>query len=262
MNNMNPESRYPFLGPKELPKKIAEWTVASELYENHLGAYDYRTSRMEGAGTESQDIDILHNQSLLAWLQDRIAREPGKVEQVLDIGGGAALYAAQLRQTLGSAVNVYTTGLRKAAAKGYLRKLKNGELLTKIPTGLDVPSSLHPNDLKWRSVLELEDFPEFDLMVDSVGEFAWGCPSDEDVKRYCLAVIQKLVKDGMASILVPAKKIDQVRYALEQLQSDPAYSNIFTYHLEPSGNHKDKKEEEAPRFVLKIVKVGTDNHVV
>jgi hypothetical protein len=115
---------------------------------------------------------------------------------ILDVGAGAATFSDEIRNKFGDKVQVYSTGLSKKVARDYR---KNNEL-----------DKLHPNDLKWRSILELSAFEEFDLIIDTIGEFSYsvaglqqkekGGESPEKAQEYLQAVVKKLRPGGVASI--------------------------------------------------------------
>ena len=45
-----------------------------------------------------------------------------------------------------------------------------------------MPEKLHPNDLKWRSIKELSNYEEFDLIIDTYGEFAYSTGANMDLQ--------------------------------------------------------------------------------
>ncbi len=114
----------------------------------------------------------------------------------MDTGAGVGKYTDQLRSIFenndfGIKFEVLSTGLSKKAAKTYRNRQS-------MP-------GLHQNELKWRSISEMSDFPEFDLIIDSYGEQLYSSqlgprrqPDNEVFGRYIEIVLSKL--KGYASI--------------------------------------------------------------
>lgn len=186
----------PFLSSVEKEKSIARWKDSAFKrettgFEDH--PYFYKTARTETEDKHFDNIAERHGESFINEVIPRLIGEnPDRKIKILDIGGGMALFAKQIRDTFGDKVEVFTTGLRKKPAK--MERLNIGE-----------QSKLDKNDLKWRSILELHDFPEFDLMVDTVGEsmyslFAREDATTDDVEKYFNAVAAKLMPGGHASV--------------------------------------------------------------
>lgn len=154
--------------------------------------YDYIADRIEGLDDKGSvgGINRIHRVSFLneiiPAILERKKRE-GKKEKcrILDIGGGAGEFAKQIRDKFGERVEVFTTGLKKSTARIEARR------------------KLHKNDLKWRSVRQLSDFEEFDLILDTLGEFLYGTEYKPEKESYIMAVIKKLKPGGMASLLLP-----------------------------------------------------------
>jgi hydroxymethylpyrimidine pyrophosphatase-like HAD family hydrolase len=105
--------------------------------------------------------------------------------------------------------------------------MEKGEIVH-LPWEID--HKLHTDDLKWRSIRELTDFPEFDLIIETNGEFYYSygterrkksAVKDFDEKKFVETIFDslyeqirirfaKLKKGGMASIypiLFPSKTI-------------------------------------------------------
>lgn len=195
-----------FLSPEELGEKIEEWKGAGAREKSKPGKpigfhgdvqssdiaaaqvnfpYVYEARRVEKSNNPTKDIAYWHGESFIDKVIPRLLKNKEKIK-ILDIGGGVGLFAQQLRDTFGDKVDVFTTGIRKKNAK-IVRKQNDQEL--------------HPQDLKWRSVLQLSDFPEFDLVVDTMGESMYGAFEAKEKKQYLNAVAKKLMPGGYASIV-------------------------------------------------------------
>lgn len=210
-----------FLSPEELKGKVLEWEKAAQ-HEHGIKDYEtgheytYYAKRVDSEGQAREGdigyVDTLHNLSFISYIEEKLkTREPkeGKFK-ILDVGGGAGLFAQQLRKKFGDRVDVYTTGLRKKSARELIKKNKNIES--------DSDHILHPHDLKWRSIEQLADFSEFDLIVDTWGEALY---TKSDLRKYFFAVISKLNHGGFASITVNNLRTDEKKKELvEYLQSD------------------------------------------
>jgi len=100
-------------------------------------------------------------------------------------------------------VKVYTAGLSKKSAREYK---KDRYKTFNIDTGPKPSPSLQPDDLRWRSILELSDYPEFDLIIDTFGEQLYSTHPEgnfakisvEIFEAYIRAVIKKLLPGGRA----------------------------------------------------------------
>ena len=179
----------------------------SQLLVEKAGDWQYATSKQERSATPlygglefsrgSEDIKKIHGIDFLNDIIPRLIfnKEKGEKLRILDIGAGAAIFADQVRNTFPEDVIVFSTGLSKKTAKDFRNKSGNAKL--------------HQNDLKWRSITELSDFEEFDLIIDTFGEFNYQVFSKQEfnpkaVKKRFLElltiVIKKLKPGGIASI--------------------------------------------------------------
>lgn len=203
-----------FLSPEELGEKAKEWSaVAAKRLGDHR---DTIFNRIEGENKgDHGSIDLIHRTSFINevipyFLENK---KNGEKVRILDIGTGAALYPKQLRERFGNMVEVYSTGLSKKMAHKH-----RGEGIKDVP----IPK-LHPNDLKWRSILELRDGEEFDLILDSYGEQLYTTQLVEsghaEFLKYLEAVVKKLKPGGLASIypvLSEKNNFEQVKSYLEE----------------------------------------------
>ncbi|MFA6547596.1 MAG: hypothetical protein WCT11_01475 [Candidatus Magasanikbacteria bacterium] len=163
---------------------------------SRFSPYGYQARRVEGGSVSGlRSIESSHQESFIKRVAELL--ETKKKVKILDIGGGAGLYAQQLRDTFGDKVDVFTTGIRK----------RNAKLVRQ-----EVGQKLHKQDLKWRSVLQLSDYPEFDLIIDTFGESMYGMRNVnengeydtglriKDQEKYFSAVAKKLLPGGYASL--------------------------------------------------------------
>ncbi len=194
-----------FLNSDERSVKINEWRDRTWMNETgrHQGLGYKSASRVEGVGGQDDDISSVHREWFVkSTIPKFIAENPGRKIKIIDLGGGNGLYAKQIRNAFGDKVEVFTTGLKKRAAE------KSLELN-------DKNAKPNKNDLKWRSILELHDFPEFDLIIDTYGEALYSLKlrrdvSVADIEKYFNAVSKKLLPGGHASIdFYPIFEMDQ-----------------------------------------------------
>lgn len=176
-----------FLSTEELADAAKGWQVAAR--EQESTDYNYVTFRQEFNPTDSEhrtkdDITYLHGVSFIKHTIPQLihARANTGPIKILDIGGGEGFYAEQIRDTFGDSVNVHTTGLKKKTASQE--------------------RDLHPNDLKWRSVQQLTNYPEYDLILDTYGEATYGPQNEKEVLDYIYSVISKINFGGVASMIV------------------------------------------------------------
>lgn len=223
-----------FLPPdaEKFSGRIVDWKRSARSYEREPEGIEYPAYRMEGREVEGErTIEACHNESFIDYISELIAQKDSAGDKskvkILDVGGGAAMFADQLRRTFGDRVKVYTTGLRKQSAELLRASLMQGVQGDKHkPESFEMSARLHKDDLKWRSILQLSDYPEFDLIVDTFGEFeyaniekyevyfreakykkgdrendAYGKEHGGKVEQYLNAVVNKLLPGGKASIL-------------------------------------------------------------
>lgn len=188
---MKPEK---FLLPNEVKTKAKEWQALYAAEEKNGVSYTdfHRTT---------EKIDNIHEISFIKKIiPGLIARKrPGEKVRILDIGTGTGTFPEEIRKTFGDRVDVFSTGLSKRTVKDYLKQ--------QIP---ETKKRFHPNDFKWRSILELSDFEEFDLIVDTYGElfisvlkqrYEYTAEAFERLSSYLGAIVKKLKPGGLASIV-------------------------------------------------------------
>jgi len=191
------------------PHNISEGEIRDmslgEGTENNTLEPPYKYDRTENDKHGGQSIEKLHHQSFIDYIKSRL--QESEFEQrkfkVLDMGGGAGVYADQIKKMCGDRVRVFTTGLRKKIARHY----RQDRGLGKLPK----------ESLKWRSILELnhedkEGRPEeeFDLIINTWGEIPYlvegglGTVMEEDISRrlesFLGMTLAKLRPNGLASI--------------------------------------------------------------
>ncbi len=191
-----------FLSKDRIKEKAKDWKSATENQEVKYSAYGPGEYDRIDNGYKENSIKEYQQVSFIKDIIPKLIakKKNGEKVKILDIGAGAGFFTDQIRKTFGDKVEVFSTGLSKKIARGHRKEYKSeGE------------ERLHPNDLKWRSVLELSDFPEFDLIVDTMGEFAYGVRDIKDYDaymennpekaiEYITALIKKLKPGGFASI--------------------------------------------------------------
>ena len=194
-----------FLSKEELKQKAKEWQISTSSQESKKKKNNpseqethiqYRFNRVEGNQGYPFSINGLHGASFLEDVIPSLIEKKKKGEKVkiLDIGAGAAFFADQIRKTFPNDVKVYSTGLSKKTAIDYRKEYK--------PEG---EYKLNPNDLKWRSIFELTDFEEFDLIIETHGELEYitkhsDALRDQTIIDYLTIIIKKLKIGGIASL--------------------------------------------------------------
>ncbi len=279
---MSENRPYPFIGAEELRKKhdeyqldeqmagmygqaptvpadpLTQWKRTARNQERHpQDGYRYPAIRREGQTPGRRPLETYHGESLISWLENEHLQNPEVVLNVLDVGAGAGLYAEQIRDKLGTAVKVYSTGLRKKAARLQREQLRTGASTDySLPAGTEIKSDIANTDLKWRSILQLSDFEEFNLIVDTAGEFAYAVRDEESARRYILAVIHKLLPGGRASIgFISERQKKYLDLVFKDLKNSDQYKNFFTFELNQNSHPMIVSEE--PEYILKIYKTGS-----
>jgi SAM-dependent methyltransferase len=227
MSSFRP-SRFPkFLPPEstDMQEKLVEWKMA-EGRETPGGSRPYAIVRAEhvAEGVDGRAPQTIKEVHLISFIHETIPRmlkqkKPGEKVRILDVGGGIGVYAEELRKHFKDRVTVATTGISKAFARD-VRKREKG---TPYILG-GIAEKLHPQDLKWRSVYELSDYPEFDLILDSFGELEYSVNyydygDIEKVRDYLRIVCRKLKSGGEAS-LFPLYISDFERREYHEMRDD------------------------------------------
>jgi protein-L-isoaspartate O-methyltransferase len=165
----------------------------------------YKASRIEDPALEEDSISHLHGESFIeGFLASKVRNLKGQEKvKVLDLGGGSGAYAEQIRQKFGNSVRVYTTGIRKEMAK-LIRNQPEifGRKVSTEAESLIKNKKLKKDDLKWRSIRQLSDYQEFDLILSTYGEMFYeeGSDHDKSVPDLLEMAIKKLKVGGLISI--------------------------------------------------------------
>ena len=255
-----------FIPPEDprFKEHVSEWqkSVDASERDKHQG-YLYPAFRVEGEAIGRRTLESYHGEPFIPFVEEKIKATKRRVN-VLDVGGGAGLFADQLRKKFEDKINVYTTGLRKKAAqifRGALATEDQTEYKSPKSFKMDVP--LHKNDLKWRSIIELSDVPEFDLICDTVGEFLYSTELSEKekkgtkttehfsrqrIKKYLEIVVKKLLPGGHASIAyIPQEAVLSIEPVLDELR---ATNRKIKFNLVEN----DAPEKKSIEYILKIDK--------
>lgn len=255
-----------FIPPQDprFREHVSEWKKSADTWERHAQqGYRYPAFRIEGEAIGRRTLESYHGESFISFIEEKIKAGTVRVN-VLDIGGGAGLFANQLRKKFGDKINVYTTGLIKKAAKTFRGALATeGCTEYKPPKNFHMDVPLHKNDLKWRSIIELSDVPEFDLICDTVGEFLYSTElygkekngvepaehySRQRIKEYIEIVVKKLLPGGHASIAyIPEDAILYIDPVLDEIRAEN--KNIKFNLIE-----NDSPEKMDVEYILKIDK--------
>lgn len=197
------EKPSPFLNPEELAKRTAEWHDVA-AYEKIASRAQYPTYRLESpeTGSEAGTVNELHQVSFLDQVIPALLAEHHEKQplHILDAGGGIGLFADQIQETFGERVEVFTTGIAKKPVRDFRKKItaaaKAGTIHAPQPLAT-AERALPDNYLRWRSIEQLSDFPEFDLIIDTIGEFDY----TKHPVEYWTALIKKLAEGGFASVV-------------------------------------------------------------
>ncbi len=178
------------------PARKYKATIFRSPKEKDGFLYGYNAYRQEESksAVAGERIEDLHGESIIKEVIPRLLGDmkPGQKLKILDNGGGAGLFADQIREIFGDRVEVYSTGLSKQSAREYRKEKKL--------------SKLHENDLKWRSIQELSDYPEFGLIIDTYGEQYYRSdqhmeePNLKEFYKHVEQVVKKLLPGGYATL--------------------------------------------------------------
>lgn len=195
---------------------------------------------------EIHGIDFLHT-VIPQMLETHRKKGFKRKMAVLDIGSGLGFLGDQMRHAYPHDINVFGTSLCNTRALQRKRRILKGikentfdigvreikeisipeEVSQRILESIgrfkeDAPTRLlHPNDIKWRSIVELTNHPEFDLAIDTYGELYY---SDALFPAVLDCAIRKLEKQGriyIGDLYLPTSeqkskgKFDQVEWFMK-----------------------------------------------
>jgi hypothetical protein len=212
-------------------KEYSEFSIGKEKEK----IYRYTVTR------SNEQISKFHGEWIIEDVIPKLLEKlkQGEKLKILDIGAGPAIFSDEIRKKFGDKVEVYSTGLSKRAAREYRKR----EELPK----------LHNNDLKWRSIQELSDFPEFGLIIDTYGELYYRLikgTSDyynnldsfpPDWFKHIEQVIKKLLPGGYATLFpfgINNQKVN--RDVIKEIREK---FNVNAYWKPDSGGLKIEKPE-------------------
>lgn len=130
---------------------------------------------------QEHGVDFLNE--VIPWVIQRV-RDQGSSRKIriLDTGCGLGFFTDQIRDKFGQDVEVFGTSIENPVQPEVSAQQKKGliEYIRKLhivlPEGIKIDElneHIHPNDAKFRSVLEMRQFEEFDLIIDTSGEFLY-----------------------------------------------------------------------------------------
>lgn len=172
-------------------KELAEgWSKASKVWD-----IDPPEGYSSTRGLTYNDIhptDIAgdyHHRSLIEVVQKLLSKHDQI--KILELGAGAGLTTDEIKATFPDDVKskklkVFSTGIKKGIAKETRQNL-----------GL---KKLHCNDLRWRSIKELSDYPEFHLIYETYGELHYSAQRLAELEKSLILICKKLMPGGFASI--------------------------------------------------------------
>lgn len=188
-----------FSTPSEIKAQAKTWESGSSY---DLPSYWYPAGRAHTYVTKHPMIGIdanlidqypaqhYHSRSLIDSVIPKLLATNKKVK-ILELGAGTCLATDEIKNKFPDEVKfgklkVYSTGLVKRTAQQQRANFKLEQL--------------HRNDLKWRSVKQLSDFPEFHLIYETFGELKYSANSLKSLKEYLTLICKKLMPGGFASI--------------------------------------------------------------
>ena len=179
-----------FSTPQELKDKNLELKGISETKRGYVNEHAF--------SRKNEMLSLMHGVPLLGELIPELIKKRGGAQvRILDVGAGAGFFTDEIRKTFGNKVKVFSTGLSKENAQAFRDIHLDPE-----------NSKLHKDDLKWKSVVELSDFEEFDLIMDTFGEFTYmldGIMGNDKkvfdrIEDYFRIIARKLKRGGVAYI--------------------------------------------------------------
>ncbi|MFA6533611.1 MAG: hypothetical protein WCT37_00395 [Patescibacteria group bacterium] len=185
---------------KPRDRRVMECRLADRKMGDYSREGDYTINELHG-------VDFL-NEVIPGMIETRKAAGIKGKMKILDLGCGFGFFNDQIRSKFGDQVEVFGTSLVKKRAerrkKAIVQDIKQGKINLSAAESREIlsqiSSDLHPNDAKWRSILEMSDKPEFDLEIDSAGELLYSgsgfLPQDRYFDQTLGAAIEKLNPGG------------------------------------------------------------------
>ncbi len=138
-----------------------------------------------------ETLEQTHGVDFFAEIEQRITHlKPGESVKVLILGGDTAFFNDELRRRFGDSVDVYGTTLETAYSRirkrDIVQKIQDKNNPLHLSEGLreylmdTLSADIHPNDRKWRSIVQMANFPEFDMIIDTFGEIRYSSSSSEE----------------------------------------------------------------------------------
>ncbi len=172
-------------------KELAEgWSKASKVWDIDPPEGYSSTRGLTYNDVNPTDIaEDYHHRSLITVVRELLSKH--KQIKILELGAGAGLAAEEIKTTFSDAVQskklkVFSTGIKKGIAEETRKNL-----------GL---KKLHSNDLRWRSIKELSDYPEFHLIYETFGELHYSAQRLAELEKSLILICKKLMPGGFASI--------------------------------------------------------------
>lgn len=282
------------LHPQMFDNMVGVWQrIARRHFAKDSGSSmcDMRLINSRQFGLDCQDVNGRHGVDFLNDIIpqeiERVRKEgQGRKVRILDSGCGLGFFGDQVRERFGDQVRVFGTSLARGSRmtekkRMLIDKLRNDsefgmtaclsdpiivseqvrdQILESIGRKL-MPESdgrerrmMHANDGKWRSILEMTDYPEFDLIIDTYGELFYTddvsyfkCDFSGNFYKVCCAALKKLYPGGrlfVASLKSEGQKrfIDSNRERLEKI-----FGVTIARNLDSDICHRVVMEKEAKR---------------
>lgn len=193
-----------------------QWAEQERKFLRDSKHFPYTNYRLASEINQAHEVHFIER-----IIPEKIAqlRKQGNHRRVavIDLGCGLGFFNDQLRKAFPQDIIVYgTTLMRRDAMEqrraliteahglktaGQDRRLKNIHTVREFA---DFSPTMHPNDGKWHSILELRRAPEFDIMIDTMGElhYAYDPKLPPELReQYFLRVLRaclvKLQEEGM-----------------------------------------------------------------
>lgn len=188
------------------PNKILEALESEEvdirerrMRDNVSAGSDYRYSLGQEPGGQGarypfwESLESIHHINFFDNIDQRLNRlreaSAERPIRVLVLGGDVALFNDELRARYGRQVDVVGTTIETAYSRIRKRAIMQDLNDASKPRRLSdetrqyllsvLNNDIHPNDRKWRSIVQMRDFPEFDMIIDSYGEITYSAPVSE-----------------------------------------------------------------------------------